>query len=486
MRVMAGGKALPTIGFLVAIAAAALSQGPESAASRPARGVIQGIVVGEGRFPAPGVVVTRQVSGQESERTLTDALGRFRFEPPFSEGGGIVLGAIRAFSGKLAAELPFDAHRATIDGILDVGRIALLPATQVRVRVLADGAAVPGARVSIGRNYTLVAEAPTDASGLVTFEGLVTVGEDWKTGFTLGALAPDGRVGSAHVTVGSRPDQTATIELVPPRTFQLTVLDAVSGRGIAGARSEVLCADEGWLWRGPWTPVKHSDQSGSVLVEAPPLGPRTPVWIRAGGYEEWTGDLAPSGPHAHEIRLDRRPAQSWQVTDSPERPPDGAAVAVYSIYDVRRKKPFTGRIEKGELTVSWGAPERELGLAIASDGAFADLYGGSPVVFRKPREIQIDLRWDDGTPAAGIRLWTAALTEDISRAPALVSDETGRVRASVLSDRELSWEWQPGLSGFHSDSVDLSGGETKFTKTSLRHSTVELRVTIDGKRRLPA
>jgi hypothetical protein len=469
--------------LLVIVTAHALAQ--HSATSRSERGIIQGVVVGEGRFPAPGVMVTRQLPGQRPEHTSSDSRGRFRFHVPLGEGGGITLGAIRAFSGNLAAELPLDVHRMQIDGVLDVGAIALLPTSQLRVRVMGNRAPEPGVRVSIGRDYgVLVAEAITDSTGTVMFDGLVTVGEPWRSWFRVGALAPDGRVGSTNVTVGSVPDQVATIELIPARKFTLTILDEASGEPIAGARTEVLGTDETSTWSGPWEPVRHADRSGRAIVEAPPVARRVPVWIRAGGYEEWAGDLSPAGRVAVEIRLRRRAAQKWQVTDSPERPKDGVPIALYSIYDRQRSKAFYGMIAAGELTAPWGAPDRELGLALSSDGTFADLDHEGPVMFRRPRDVEIEVRWDDGTPASGLRLWMETPTPD-GRTPRLVTDETGRVRVTALADRELSWEWQPGLSGLRRDSVDLSGGKSTFTKTLLRYSGVELRVMIDGKRQLP-
>src|SRR5262245_24027491 len=312
MKLMKRGWLDYSIAFL-ALALHHSASAQDTAATRSAHGIIEGLVVGEGRFPAAGVLVTRQVSGQAPERTATDARGRFRFEVPLLEDGLIMIGAIRAFAGNLAAEVPFDVHRVSIDGLIDVGRIALLPTGQLRVRAVDRGLPLPGVRVSIGREPgSLVAEAVTDDKGLVAFEGLVYVGDESKPWFNLSALSPDGKVGSASVVVGKTSDQIATLELVPPRRFALTILDALSTDGIAGARSQVSGTEQTASWRGPWVSIKHSDRTGRILLEAPPVGERVPVWIRAAGYEEWTGELAASGPTAVEILLRRRPAESWK------------------------------------------------------------------------------------------------------------------------------------------------------------------------------
>jgi hypothetical protein len=305
-------------------------------------------------------------------------------------------------------------------------------------------------------------------------------------GFRIGALAPDGRVGSNYLVVAARPDPSVTVELVAPRPLVLSVLDAGNRRPIAGAVIEVNGTEESWQWHGPHESKGQTDAAGKVRLSPPPVGSRIPVWIRAGGFEECSKNLSPSALPEIEILLKRKPAQRWTVTDSPARPADGSEVAVYSVYDPDRAKPFAGTVANGELTVPWGAPERELGLAIAKDGAFADIYHDGPTVFRRPRDVDLELRWDDGAPAAGIRLLILEPLADPLLRDRVVTDQAGRARVTVLAEREMSWMWRRGQSAWYLDSVAVADGENHGRAVINRLTNVTLRLTLDREKRLPA
>ena len=110
------------------------------------------------------------------------------------------------------------------------------------------------------------------------------------------------------------------------------------------------------------------------------------------------------------------------------------------------------------------------------------------LTFRQPKPLDVDLRWDDGASAAGIRLGGGPQALPPRAWHSIVTNATGRARLFPMRDEldEEPWIWKLDGSSWYLPPPTPAADDRVLRIVLNRPVEVTLRVTLDGERRLPA
>lgn len=390
-------------------------------------------------------------------------------------------------------------------------RLTLGRATPIRARVVAQGRPVPGARVALQampRGFPApVLEASSDAQGRVALGA-------WPRGtYRLLAAAPHGGRAQAWCVLPYETDEV-TLAVGAGRDLRVRVLEQGTDRPVAGATVRVY-EDLSDATRGvtpvPYAPapaVAPTDAAGETLLSG--LDERAEVLVVAevAGAKPADANLLMGDAYRVEpwpadglvirtviLRSERR----WKVeAGEVPVPPDGTRVLVRSASN----NLLTGGAwtAQGEVRGGWlSAPcffhEGIFALAQTPDGLLARLLwqpnqeAGTPTSFRRPRSVEVRVRREDGSPAAGVRVQVGASLEGPGAPRA--TDGAGlarfegfwgrRQRVSVLRPGEAAGEGAVDPVG----EVDLEPGSAAVEVTIGAERDVILTGEVDGRPGLP-
>ncbi|HEU4395420.1 MAG TPA: hypothetical protein VFS92_07625, partial [Planctomycetota bacterium] len=383
----------------------------------PAAGglAVVGRVVDTKRFPVAAAVVTLPVPGAGTLRATGDAEGKFRIEGVPRPGAGEAWdGAVlaRAPDGRAGlgmvwflaeSESPFRLEPIVVDAVLPLS-----------VRVVRDGAPVPGARVHLSGGQGWVLDATAGPDGVARLDAvpkgtwlLLARTEDFSlAGRAECLLAPEL---AQPVEIAVR--ETATVEVkavvkgttdpVPGATFRVVLMRR--SPGFISAMSP-----------GPMPPVAPTNAEGrtridgvlpddSLTLENPRAPGFFPAAFQRGGTRVQPGqkETTIEMVGARELRF---PVEGGEVPP----PADGARIALEPMPGSGGSPPEGDAVMEGAtLVVPRATAHYFAAIAVAPDGARARLWADDkgtapkPVEFRPARTVAVIAKRPDGAPAEG-------------------------------------------------------------------------------------
>ena len=473
------------------------------AAGGPGALVVEGRVVDERRRPVAGARVALQVGSRPARLTESDAGGAYTYTLPPGAGAGrrraTLVGRVgETRVGTATAWLPVNGGRMLVPPLV------LSAAAALTVRVVRDGAVVPGARVAaavrVGGVVAVVSTKTADSAGRVTLGGLPPGPVE-----VLASASGHGR-GHAKASLPRPAGDVLEVALRPERTLDVVVVDAATERPVAGA--EVLVGDALTMPEphGPgYVPLPVSVRTGrDGRVTLRGLAAQGVVYVnaRAPGYAMtpwWQGRNKAAKPDQTEIRiaLARFRAITFPVADVEAGvPADGTSLRIElaGAGDRGLATSVSGAMEDGSLVVR-GLPGRGVrGVAVTPAGAQAlfrapaNAEAGEVVTFRFARDVRVRLVEPDGrvVPAVRLRLNPMRKAAEIATAEtdaAGIAHFTG-VGADVVSVHLVVAD-QP-TAGTPLGKLDLTRDEDVYEVEVQARIGLTIAVLIEDEPRLPA
>lgn len=484
---------------------------PAAAARR-----IFGRIVDARRFGVAGARVRFTADGRTPVEATSREGGAFEFAFA-SVGAKFLLGALLATGpdgalGEGLVALGPDRADGSYDEAqprdFDAGVLALLPPARIVVHVSDDHGPVEGAEVcaeSSGFGWaTTTARLPavtSDANG-------VAVLSTPRCDATVIATVPGRATARTWTTCESGVEQTIELVLHSSISVTIRVRDAQTGGPVANARvvlGERLIArqnrDSGFILgpelMGGWghLPDLVCDADGVAHLDDVDPEQQWMLRARAPRYDAAEGSSAKLDASSRDVELRLTPSGSNElrlpiVADEVPVPADGTVVALRPRSDSSGAGlPDQAKVERGELVIADAPKEWHAVTATAPDGALASFGFNNPrspqepVRFKKPRTLELHLRFADGRAAARTRVqigYGSGATDGLQ-----ADDEGQAVRRGLLA-----WRVRVYPEGAYSmltplAEADLREGDARLDVVVPERYEAVLAVTIDGRPGLP-
>ncbi len=456
---------------------------------------VVGRVLGDGRFPVGGALVSIAPAWHDARTTTTDADGRFRLPCDAPPDGVLAAATVHAHTADGRAALASVALAPPYDGDRDARTLVLGPAADLDV-VVADAAGpVEGALVAVGMTWR-VAAATTDAAGRVRFERLPC------TELRVTAAHPERGRAAAQVTPAAAPEPVA-LELTR-RDIEVLVVRAGDGAPVPGRTVHLN--------------ERFRTAYGFALVAADPPFDIAPTdadgrtWIRAAGAAQALSISVDGGPSASarrevaarvdasqtSVRLELPALRTfaWRLVpgDVPV-PEEGTVLEMLPWTNSGAGVPCErATVHQARIVLPDVEAERVACYARTPDGRIALLRSGADgtepeVTFRRERTIEVHVAQLDGRPVAGA--WVVAKDQGNNPVCAPVTtdaDGVARIEhlwgwlvaVSVIPSRDAVW------AGDAVGSVDLEQGGARLEYVVRPLRRVRVRTRLDGRPALPS
>ncbi len=469
---------------------------------------IVGRVVGDGRHPVSGAVVSVSSAGDDMQTTNTDTDGRFTLVAQFPESLGpddrIAIHVTHVGgTGALVTAPPPDSEQ------LDIGTIILEPVSRLRIRVFADARPVPGATVALlaqGRHEplhiltTVVLRQFANADGEVSIESL-PLGD-----YIVQAYDSVGGRAVAAVGVGLAP---ASLDVtLSRRDIRVNVTQQPDGRPVVGAdlHVEYVLSTGRDNFRLPVVPplaIPPTDDDGRTVIAGLSSTVSVTVHLRkpAVGEHSWTLPMALLPRDVTHASIDVPDAAShrWRILPGETRSPEhGTALR---LLPARAQAPLPASakatVQNGHVVLEGLGTSGSAHVFVLHGDAIAALdvtrKGGATgtVQFHPTRQLDVRVVSMRGAPLAGERV---ALRRHLDqgrwgpRLPAIaVTDNEGVARLGSLPpevyDILLLGDAPAALDVGTADLRTHNGSATVVVPPS---RTTTLQIRLDGVPGLPS
>lgn len=521
--VLHGATALPAHAEAGLAACGQADAGPSS----PIHDItLRGRIVDDRRFPVEGATVRACSWAHPTAVARTDVRGWFTLRLRGWSDDELATTVVRAVLPGRCTQPTFvhgliEKRSQLINGWpaeLELGSLPLSRARTIRANVTRAGKPVPGARVHF-EAFGLIEHGIADAEGLLVFESVLPA--DWACGCSVRAVT-DGFAGATHLLgVEPRADRVQ-VELLPERTVVLEVVDDRTGQPIPDAHPQLRYwqHEDGWsIPASPFAAIANTDVRGTTTLARLCPTEDLAVTVRVPGWEHTLEDARLSeagtcrmrlGSDQVTTRLARMPSRCWTL--STEEPggsiAEGPEFALFPRYTWDALEPRIVRASSSRLCLPPELWPDERHSIMRSKEFFADLRAGEPderLVLKRPRPVDVTLRWDDHTPIVGatVRVTGGAFYTDecwsgkTFTSPrggnrnfdVAITDAAGHalIQAYCAERALVTMDFGEGPKDYAEIAVvELAAGGARVTETIARPVTVTLEVTVDGERRLPA
>ncbi len=489
-----------------------------------------GRAVDERRMPVESAALELRVAGEPSWSGATSSDGGFVIPlrtPREALAGKRVALFVRSPDGAVAMrncplpgrEPPRGYAAPTADDgppTVDLGVLVLQASCSLTVNVMQSGVPARGARVEAlgsGVSPIVLARATADSNGAAKFDslppGLLRVSA------TLEELAGISSAFLPH-------DESLSLELAPTQSYDVEVVDALSGAPVPGAWiliSEALAVaasfDTDPMSRQEYTTLVAlereplvTDENGRARVERLPSNGRFQIAVEADGYrsrpdpyDRRNGAVSLSSKESiTRVALRQLGGRTvrWPIAAGEvPAPPEGASIALRwapgAGFGREGLALPPGRIQDGKLVVD--ALETDGGLlATAPDGALAQAWidpksaDGEAIAFRRPRTVEVTVRDAGGAAVPGV----AVIARNQGNNPLcdyVRTDGEGRAELTGLYGELADVFVQPPnarLSAFRAGSVNLEHGDARLEVSLPSTFLARVRVLIGGAPQLPS
>jgi hypothetical protein len=498
-------------------AAAPASDAAPQRAVEPAANArrIFGRVVDARRFGVAGARVRFASDGRTPLEVTSREGGAFEFALA-SVGSRYLWGALLAVGpdgaiGDGRAVLGPDREDGAYDDEhprdFDVGALAILPPARLVVHVRDEHGPVAGAEVTADVSSQAWVPITACLPAVTTAADGVAVLAAPRCDATVIASVPGRASARTWTTCESGVEQTIELLLHPSCSVTIRVRDAQAHAAVANAH---VVVDERTVMRqarefsyiGPELAGGSSDLPDLVcdadgVTHLDDFDPERHLSLKAQapGYGATQQSRALLDASSRDVELLLVPRGTNEirlpiVADEAPVPTDGSVVVLRAnARSADARLPSTATVERGELVIV-GAPEGwHPVIATAPDGSLADfefgseLNGPATLRFKRPRTLDLDLRFADGRIAAGARV---QLDGQKTLPPSLQADDQGRIVQRGLLARRVD----VGAEGTFTvaqplATVDLRAGDARIDVVVPERFEAVLEVTLDGRPGLP-
>lgn len=470
--------------FVAALAVPALAAGP--AAAQSGDGAIHLTVTRPDGTPSPGTVEFVPASGEHGPILDLDATGQVAAELP--EGGyriRIVPPDGANLPGEALAQWVPGTSRYDAAGVVSVAagtttevteRLRVLGSVTVTARNALDGTPLTDVCASVEPRY----ECSYDGT-MVTLPDLVPGPQTISV-----SAGAEYRNASTSVTVVEGGNVAVTVDLVPTATIETTVVDAGTGRPVAGVCGNASPVGSGLV---PTYTVDCSDEAGRLRVGG--LAPgrwNLFIWPSSdSGYGmQWVGQSGGTGDvtvaatvtvaagataRAPRVRLDPAGSIAGYLTE-----PNGAPAMEGHVTLDNAPPMYTGSLDLGRYVIEglgpyrWPLLFRIDGYAQQWSGGVAERRGAELIKVRPGRTTGYSPQLTVGTALTGritdpqgdpsrmkLDLYSARTAEPVGHGDA--PDGSYRVLVLGVQDVKLQWRWdRPYAShtGWYDDQPDFA------------------------------